>query len=288
MKNKAKEKLNFVLKTAQDFKLRRRQMKKIFKAIGSALILSAISLLTPAQKTTAIVETNTGCLIGGSLNKTWIAPEKVFPTLKAGEQFNLFSLGVSGQTTIAPEITKDPPPCDDYYGYSTLAEIKGGIATNAGWNATPREPKEISATDLTYLKIVGDILRGKKFVNPKIKIDKAYRIDLEGDGSEEVVLAATNYASDISPYPSPGDYSFLLLRKIVNGKAQNILLESEFYPRKSQRVSGRYAISAIADLNGDGKMEIIMHGGYYEGSWAAVYEVSGAKTKDVLNCSCGV
>jgi hypothetical protein len=47
-------------------------------------------------------------------------------------------------------------------------------------------------------------------------------------------------------------------------------------------------ISAIADLNGDGVMEIIARGGYYEGSGATVFEVKGNKATMVLDCFCGV
>jgi hypothetical protein len=49
-------------------------------------------------------------------------------------------------------------------------------------------------------------------------------------------------------------------------------------------------MSAIADLNGDGKMELVHHGAYYEGSYTAVYQIVGSKAVEVkiLGAGCGV
>jgi hypothetical protein len=34
-------------------------------------------------------------------------------------------------------------------------------------------------------------------------------------------------------------------------------------------------------------MEIIVHGGYYEGAWTTVYDVSRNKVEEALACGCG-
>ena len=41
-------------------------------------------------------------------------------------------------------------------------------------------------------------------------------------------------------------------------------------------------------LNGDGKMEIVVFGEYYEGAFSSVYEISGNKAAKVLETGCGV
>jgi hypothetical protein len=157
------------------------------------------------------------------------------------------------------------------------------------WNLMPRALKVISKTDATYLKIVNDFVRTKGIAKPAAKISQAYRVDLDGDGTEEVILAATNYRGGLMPSVKAGDYSFLLLRKVVAGKPQNILIAGEFYPKAIEfSAPNEFSIQAIADLNGDGRMEIVMHGAYYEGAGSEIYDVSGAKPKMVLGAGCGV
>lgn len=49
-----------------------------------------------------------------------------------------------------------------------------------------------------------------------------------------------------------------------------------------------YGISAIADLNGDGVMEIVTKSYYYEGNASSVYELAGDELREVLSTGCGV
>jgi hypothetical protein len=34
-------------------------------------------------------------------------------------------------------------------------------------------------------------------------------------------------------------------------------------------------------------MEIIIHGGYYEGSWSTVFSLDGNGVKNLFGCGCG-
>jgi hypothetical protein len=117
--------------------------------------------------------------------------------------------------------------------------------------------------------------------------------DLDGDGKKEIIIAAYYYKREIIEEQSVGDYSFVLLRKMVGRKWQNILISGEFFT-KSFVQSGEYGppnshkITALADLNGDGKMEIVMRSYYYEGHWNAVFELSKTKLNKVLEVECGL
>lgn len=268
------------------------------KTLQTILLIAAMCCAATAQggsnnvkQLNPIIEIGSNCLIGGAQNKLWVKPEKVFPKMNGKEKYNLFTLGNAEPADFATKVDKDSEPCTDFYSAETADGMEEGVATTGNWNVVPRQPQSINLTDAGYVKIVGDILRSKKIAKPLVKITQAYRIDLDGDGTEEVVLAATYQKSgSVSPSAAVGDYSFLLLRKTVKGnKVQNIILDGEFQLKKIDFGAPSYfAISAIADLNGDGKMEIVMTGGYYEGGWSAVYEINGIKKTDVLECSCGV
>jgi hypothetical protein len=90
-----------------------------------------------------------------------------------------------------------------------------------------------------------------------------------------------------------GDYSFVLLIRKVKGKLQNTLLEGDFYTSRLLR-SGDFAppseraITAIADLNGDGKMEFVLAVFGYEYNSNTIFEMKNGKPIKVLESSCGV
>src|SRR5436309_1558132 len=83
----------------------------------------------------------------------------------------------------------------------------------------------------------------------------------------EVQISATNYSSkdDSVPMRSPaGSYSCVLLRRVVAGKVETQMFEGEFHPKAyvskddSFDAPSAYKVVAVLDLDGDGKMEIVV------------------------------
>ena len=67
-----------------------------------------------------------------------------------------------------------------------------------------------------------------------MKIENILRVDLDGDGEDEVLISATNYFDKKNRVPmrSPaGSYSMVLLRRVVAGKVETQLVEGEFHPK---------------------------------------------------------
>jgi hypothetical protein len=92
----------------------------------------------------------------------------------------------------------------------------------------------------------------------------------------------------VTPDSKAGDYSLVLMRRVIAGKAETIPIYAEYYPQAKQFNAPNWcSVSAILDLNGDGRMEIIVHGGYYEGAWTTVYNIDGKKIEEALSCGCG-
>ncbi|MEZ5344491.1 MAG: hypothetical protein R2681_02950 [Pyrinomonadaceae bacterium] len=71
---------------------------------------------------------------------------------------------------------------------------------------------------------------------------------------------------------------------------ENIVLEGEFYPKETEfSAPNKHNITGIIDLDGDGKMEVVIYGAYYEGAWVSTFQIlTGAKPKKVLETGCGV
>ncbi len=178
-------------------------------------------------------------LMGGVENGKFMNAKATVGKLSAETRYKIFEPGAPGIVDIVfnkPVNSMDV--CDDFYGFvekdfSKTENSKGvAIGANATWNAIPREPKKIALTDTKYKKAVADALQTKGIFTKTIKLTQVFRIDLEGDGTEEVLITATSYPNGVYSSAKKNDYSFVLLRKVINGKARNIIVTGDFMTKK--------------------------------------------------------
>jgi len=262
-------------------------------------ICLASALVIPAFGQTTLVpfaEMKVNGLIGGVQKGRWVAPDRAAKMMKEETEFVL--VGKSGIEEGGVSLGKLIPPvpnepCDDFYTVELELEMDEGVAigSNAKWKLMPRMPKELSTVNATYKTIVASFLKGKGIVKPQVKITRVMRIDLDGDGTDEVLISATHYKQGTLPSAAKGDYSFVILRTSRGKAVTNHLLSGEFYTKAEEfGAPNQHDISAVADLNGDGKMEIILNGFYYEGDFTSVFEMKNGRPVEVkeLGTACGV
>lgn len=267
--------------------------------ILTAIVLLSVMISTASAQTKQVVpilDLGVNCLLGGTEKGKWYKAEQVFPLMNDAESsYKLFDIRGEREGTAArykkPKSNKGEPICADTYSLDDFRadDVALAASTNANWNLVPRPIQNLDIKNETYLKIVRDFVRSKGIAAPKISEVSFSKVDLEGDGTDEVVIAATYYKNGLTASAAVGDYSFVMLRKVVNGAAQNILVTGDFHKKAIEfGAPGHFNVTTLADLNGDGKMEIVTHGRYYEGAWTDVYEVNNAKLTEVLDCACGV
>jgi hypothetical protein len=219
---------------------------------------------------------------------------KTRPLIKKGEMFRLYSLTGSVGTGVVSEIVPPEYPCDDMIGVkiSPLPEGEGDvIGVNGSWDAQPRLPKIQSADQQEYRTIISNYVKGAGIRNPKVTIFQLLRVDLDGDGTEEVLISA-NSSETPSIYMSRGDFSVVLLRRVVQGKPQTIPIVSEVELKNHEDLPlrGKWhhkeIVAAILDVNGDGVMEVITTFQSAYDSGKNVYYMKWSKPKLVLGWGC--
>ena len=261
------------------------------KPLAILLFLSATAIAADLHP---IVEIGTGYLFGGSADGKWIKAEKVAKSMKGRTAFRVF-----GFTQELGKATGDKPKADKAEACADMLEVSlpsapndGVIALSAPWNALPRKPQIADPTQQVYVDAVREFLESRRMSDPKVKITRILRVDLDGDGEEEVLINATNYFTEDGDVPmdtaAPGSYSIVLLRRVVAGKVQTELVAGELYVKDESSASNLYEISGVLDLNGDGKLEVIVHSHYYEGAETTIYDCSSGKCKDALSVMCGL
>ena len=264
---------------------------KFMQILKSLLCLLIFVSIVPAQEETVVPIATTFYLLGGSKNGKWLTAKTVAPLIK--KETKMVLIDVKGSVKGGGILTDSGEvygACGENKAVRLEPEIGSGIVAvgdNAKWNLVPRVPKSIAVTDNNYAKIAADFLKTKGIAKTKINLSQIVQIDLEGDGQNEIVITGNFYKKGMTEEQSAGDYSFALLRKIVKGKAQNILIEGDFFTKRgAYDPPNEREIAAIADLNGDGRMEIVLKTFYYEGSRQQVFEMNGGKLSKVLEVSC--
>lgn len=85
-----------------------------------------------------------------------------------------------------------------------------------------------------------------------------------------------------------GSYSIITLRRVLAGKVQTQVVAGEIYPKPDESVAPNvYEIAAILDVNGDGKLEVMVHSFYYEGGQTTIYRCEPEKIDPALSVECG-
>jgi hypothetical protein len=268
----------------------------------AASVMVANPFLVAKADVHPIVEVQSGYLFGATINSKWIKSEEAAKALRGETTYHVYGLTQSlGEAKGGKPKPSEEEVCSDVLTVSlSSTPEKGVIALAAPWNALPRKVQILDATQQVYVDAARDFLKTKGIDEPKVKIESILRVDLDGDGEEEVLISATNYfeKDDGAPMRSPAaSYSMVLLRRQIAGKVETQLIEGEFYPKaypKAAEEEGRfdapnaYKVIAVLDLDGDGKMEIVVRSDYYEGGATTIYRCDPKKIEELLSVACGV
>lgn len=191
-----------------------------------------------------------------------------------GEDYQIAVVGLEATTTGGPQALV----CEPLFNLGVvlenddaLGEWPGpyGVAISAPWDLQPNL-FEAFTDDGTFSSIASGLLaeRGLVVTNPVIK--QLFRTDLEGDGINEILVVAEELNGGF--LPQAGDYSIVFLQKVIEGNVRSAVLgDSVIIDPEGAFVVG-FSIGAVADLSGDGHMEIVVDSAYFEGLGVEVWE----------------
>ncbi len=88
---------------------------------------------------------------------------------------------------------------------------------------------------------------------------------------------------------APGDLAALLVVDVETRAADTVLSTAVDQAAGADTfpLIERYRVLDVADLNGDGRMEVLVHAWYYEGAAVLVYTYDGTSLTEVLATGCG-
>jgi hypothetical protein len=194
------------------------------------------------------------CYMGATRGGEWIA--NTGPLDPRAERYQLY--GLSGQvgTSAAGDVAAaESAFCPELIGIDLQGIPAGqsGVALAGPWPGMPRPVTVASHAPEVYRETVA-----RAFGAADGEITQVLRADLDGDGTEEALIAAVQRrpASETAPL-SGYQASAVIIRRIVSFAVaeQTIVL--------ARRADGFFCaplfkVAALADLNGDGTMEIVV------------------------------
>ena len=211
-----------------------------------------------------------------------------------GEDYQVALLGQEAIITGGPPATFE---CGAFVGQGVvfeneqaLGEWPGpiGVAISAPWVIVPH-PVAVIEDDGTYATVATELVAERGLDVPNASMKQVIRVDLEGDGVDEVLAVAERVSGEFQA--DQGDYSIVFLRRMVDGVLMtdvlldNVVAEVESSSGSPTRVS--YSVAALADLNDDARMEMVLNVDYGEAQEIGVWELLDKGPVPQMGTGCG-
>lgn len=227
-------------------------------------------------------------LLGGVSKDAWLTPDESVARFSDEVTYSLSNMTIAAKYFLwgkAPELS---PTCNGYTVRSDAGLDEGGfIAVVDGWTVTKRDVAELSPDLELYRQAVLDWLKGEGVKEPQLGNVQIFRVDLEGDGSDEIFISAT-HLDESQHTTKAGDYSIVLMRKVTGNDVITKLVVGDVYGSKTAEITfpSTYSLANLIDLNQDGVLEVVVDAKAWEKFGAIVYQVDGQNVNEVLRTIC--
>lgn len=236
-----------------------------------------------------VFDTEFFLLLGGVSREVWLTPEESVARFSGEVTYSLSNLNIQAKYFLWGQAPEYSPACRVYSVRSDAGLDEAGfVAVVDGWAVTKRDVSELSPDLEIYQQAVGDWLKEAGVKNPELGTIQIFRVDLEGDGSDEIFISAT-HLDESQHATKAGDYSVVLMRKVVGNDVVTKLVVGDVYDSKELEITypRTYSLANFIDLNQDGVLEAVVELRQWEDFGAIVYEIDGIDVSQVLRTECG-
>lgn len=224
-----------------------------------------IFAMRPAEADALVVD---GYVLGCRQGEAW---RRYQPT-EMPSSFGFLEIGVGSRLFQTATVRIQPNelrtaytvdwPIPEGVFYSGVAEI-------------PREVQAVGAGRDRYLSIVSQFARNRGCLAPRPYLTQVWRGDFEGNGSDQEVIEAVSRPSVRFGFAEASDWSLVLLRWTAQGQERVYPLAYSF-PKAGQPLEW-CRLRAIADFDGDGRMEIVTSSRHGLGRAATLWSTQSGK-----------
>ena len=241
-----------------------------------------------------------GMALGWWDGSSWVnVDESTVLPIVGGEDYQIALLGLERTIQGGPQhnrgcdvVLTDPIPGVDLGDDETLSveldeggeqpRLVTGVAISAPWELQPR-PVGLgeSRPDLeeTALSLLGE----RDYSTDSAAIVQVVDGDLDGDGAIETIVVAED-----TELGNEGSDVYSVVFAVSPAWTAPIILDESVIPATEVGYPASFRVSAVADLSGDGTMEVVLDGLAWESSWVAVYVFSGTAFDNPIGAGCGV
>jgi len=213
-------------------------------------------------------------------------PVKRFFKIRA--RFTLYDVRGTPRNTVRLDRIQDMDRHGVVASFSPGPPAEGQfLALSGAARPQPRSVRQLSSANPVYRTIVSDYLRARGIRVARPRLTRVLQGDLNGDGKNEVLIAATS-TEDGGNVEIRNFYSLVLLRYVnPNGSMGTVPLAVDVSARTDEGSLGRYKLLSCADLNGDGRREVVVTGSFYESNSLAVFTFDGKAARRVIHTDFG-
>ena len=232
-----------------------------------------------------------GIYVGIWDGSSWSGPSSVFDEgwkLPSGTELAPIDGGPAYPTVPVDDPCASVEPGDE-----------AGAVSGLSWEALPRTSRAISPVP-AHERSAADVLRSEGLTDPTPSINEVIQIDLEGDGTDEAIIVATNGSE---PYfaSKAGDHSLIVMRRLEDGNLEEVPLfvnatsdaeaeaagPAEAAPNLAAVPLAVATLEGVADLNGDGTLEVVIRLRGNSFANVLVYDLVEGLAEPVLDVGCG-
>ena len=227
-------------------------------------------------------------LLGGVNRETWLAPDTSVARFSGEVTYSLHSLTQKAKYFVWGKTPEFSPPCKGYFvGTDASLDEAGFVGVVDGWEIMKRPVAELSDDEGFYRQTVIDWLKNEGVSTPQVDSVYVYRVDIEGDGVDEVFISAA-HLDESQHTTKAGDYSIVLMRQVLGNEAVTKPVVGDIYRSRELEITypRTYSLTNFIDLNQDGRLEAVVEIRKWEGFGARVFQIDGEDVIQTLSAEC--